>query len=122
MMIQSLTEQLEVDVTLSDLQAFTIDVARIAHMDMRRHLSDIANKFIEIQAKVIACQTAVRHIKANPQPNFLAPSGYGLGINKQILKALAAEMPGKRSHCLGNNLNTFTVKLGKAGLQAKIIV
>ena len=119
-MLVDLLEQLHpIDLTLLDLQSFTIHILRIGQVQMCREWKDLIEELAERNVQMIAGQLGVGYIKADPHALFFAELTDEVRVHKQVVEPLATEMPRERGHGLGNDLHLSScVELLKALDQA----
>jgi hypothetical protein len=112
--IQDAEQILKIDRALADLQALAIDAARIGDMKMRGVRRDTFDKDIERFRAVAARECGVRGVEADPQRKRLAERNDLVRRNEQVVKTLAAEVPGERRHRLRPDLDRGIAQLGEA--------
>ena len=102
-----------------DLQAFAIDPFGIGQMQVCCDGKDRLEEGTEGGLEVGAGELGVGHIQADAHAGFLAELLDEFGVDKQVVIALPAEMPGEGGHGLGNDLHLASgVDLLKAVDQA----
>ena len=105
-MLVDLLKQLNpIDLTLLDLQPFTINIPRIGQMQMCRERQDLIQELAEGNVQMIAGQLGVGHIEADPHALLFAELSDEVRVHKQVMEPLATEMPRERGHGLGDDFN-----------------
>jgi len=94
-----------VDLTIVDLQAFAINAFGIGQMQVCRERKDRLEEAAEGGVEVRAGELGMGRIQADAHAGFLAEFLDEGGVDKQVVIALTAEMPGEGGHGLGNDLH-----------------
>ena len=108
MTLDQLKQLNPVDFAVLNLKPFAINILGIGKMEVGGKWKDVVEKLAERAVEMIASEFGMGCIQANSHLLFSAEIGNEVAINKQIVEALSAKMPGERWHRLGNDLN-FTI-------------
>src|SRR5205823_11428780 len=91
--IQSPAQCGEIDLALTDLQAFSIQARGIGNMEVCRHGRDGSHKLVERPLVMIASQLGMRNVQAHTKAVSVAEFAYLTCVHEQVLITLSAEMP-----------------------------
>ena len=108
MTLDQLKQLNPVDFAVLNLQSFAINILGVGKMEVGGKRKDVVEKLAERAVEMIAGEFGMGCIQANSHVLLSAEIGNEVAVNKQIVEALPAKMPGERWHRLGNDLN-FTI-------------
>ena len=108
-----------VDLTVVDLQPFTIHVLGVSQMQVGCERKDRPEEATEGGIEVGAGELGVGGIQADAHAGFLAEFLDEVGVDEEVVIALPPEVPGEGGHGLGNDFHIVRgVDLPKALDQA----
>ena len=110
----SCADGVEVDLAVADLQAFAIEPLGVTKMQMSRMRSELREPVFEVESEMVGGEPGVGDVDAHPQPMRSAERSRLLRKDEDVLMALTAEKPWKRSHGLRNQLDAVHVEFAEA--------
>ena len=105
-MVMNLLEQLHpVDVTVLNLQPFTVHILGIRQMQVGGEWKYLIEELPEWEVQMVAGEFRVRNVQTNTHPLVHTELMDEVGIHKKVVEALSTEVPGEGGHGLGNDLH-----------------